>query len=224
MSSPVAAHHGSPRRSDCSVPTIHHGHHSPIPGVSSDSAFQPAGWKREVTHNSHNNTAPDNTDYGYDASGNDAAPPDEGTTEPAQPSRRPRRRCSVTKYSLVSNATEGSAESEMAQQIQHAEMMQQFRNGRSCPLQPTNSGYSMASSESFGMYHGETSISESEQLEGQVAPVKERRLSKFRKRLSMLGSYGGETSSPESEQLEEEKVAHEKKGKLSKLRKRLSMF
>jgi hypothetical protein len=174
-----------------------------------------------VTHNSQNNTAPDNTDYGYEHEHGNAAP-DEVTPEPAQPLRRFRRRCSVTKYSLVSNATEGSAEAEMAQQIQHAEMMQHLRNGRG-PLQATNSGYSMASSESFGTYHVETSSPESEQLEEQATHVKKRKLSKLRKWLSMLGTYGGETSSPENEQLEEQ-VARVKKGKLNKFRKRLSLF
>jgi hypothetical protein len=119
--------------------------------------------------------APENTDYGYGA---------EVTPEAAKPteSRRPKRRCSVTKYSLVSS--EGSAEAEMGQQIQQAEMLQSFRNGggaRPLPPQPTSSEYSTASTESFQTDDDETTSPET------AAPKKGKsKLSKLRRRLSVF--------------------------------------
>jgi hypothetical protein len=157
----------------------------------------------------YGDAAPGNQDYGYgDASPEygygdagpdrgigyaDAAPEDADhvhgevmpeaakVTEP----RRPKRRCSVTKYSLVSNATEGSAEAEMGQQIQQAEMMQNFRNGggaRPSPPQPTSSDYSMASAETMLTDDGVTPNPES------AVPVKKGKgkLSRLRRRLSVF--------------------------------------
>jgi hypothetical protein len=130
----------------------------------------------------YGDAAPENTDYGYGADpGPDAVAP-----QPAQPSepRRPKRRCSVTKYSLVSNANEGSAEAEMGQQIQHAEMLQKFRNGgsaRPSPPQPTISEHSTASTESFQKDDDQTTSPET------AAPKKGKStLSKLRRRLSVL--------------------------------------
>jgi hypothetical protein len=66
------------------------------------------------------------TDYGY--GDDEAAAPQEQAA--AAKSRRPKRRCSVTKYSLVATAqTEGAPEAEMVKQLHAAEMLQHFRNG-----------------------------------------------------------------------------------------------
>lgn len=81
---------------------------------------------------------PTNTDYGYGDSGPSNIDYDYGnseTTEPSEPAksapkpRRPRRRCSVTKYSLEETAEKGSAEAEMVKNLHAAEMLQKFRQG-----------------------------------------------------------------------------------------------
>lgn len=75
-----------------------------------------------------------NMDYGYGDPDNNADN-GENTAEPsnmtdsAKPARRPRRRCSVTKYSLEETAQAGSAEAEMVKNLHAAEMMQKFRQG-----------------------------------------------------------------------------------------------
>jgi hypothetical protein len=121
-------------------------------------------------------------DLGY----GDAAPDEAAAEEPkAAESRRPKRRCSVTKYSLVSSGDQG--ETAMAEQIQQAEILQSFRNGGgSRPPQPTSSGYSTASAETFNTDDGETPNPESEVFEKQVEHVKKGKLSRLRKRLSIF--------------------------------------
>ena len=110
--------------------------------------------------------APDTTDYGYggqDMGYGDGAPdmgygdgaPDMGYGDtapaPAPPkSRRPRRRCSVTKFSLEeASKTGGSQEAEMLQQLNSAQMIQNFRNaGARAPPHHSNSEYSTDSKSS----------------------------------------------------------------------------
>lgn len=64
-----------------------------------------------------------NMDYGY----GDSAPAEPAKEAPK--ARRPRRRCSVTKYSLQETAEKGSAEAEMVKNLHAAEMLQKFRQG-----------------------------------------------------------------------------------------------
>ena len=112
-------------------------------------------------------------DYGY----GDAPPP-----QPAPEAHRPKRRCSVTKYSLTSAET-GTAEHEMAQQLSSIDRINQFRSGggdREAP-QPTNSAMS------FGTNDGGSADPEAEP-EHAPAPVKAKgKFSKLRKRLSIFG-------------------------------------
>jgi len=122
----------------------------------------------------------DTTDYGY----GDEAPAMEAPT-----TRRPKRRCSVTKYSLTS-APEGSAESEMAQQINAHDMINQFRqnggNARATP-EPTHSGTSTVASVAT---EGSNNSSSSPRKKGQGHPEGAGKLGgrfrKLRKRLSMF--------------------------------------
>lgn len=78
---------------------------------------------------------PSGTDYGYGDPEPSNIDMDYGDSKPAEPAkpepkaRRPRRRCSVTKYSLEETAQAGSAEAEMVKNLHAAEMMQKFRQG-----------------------------------------------------------------------------------------------
>ena len=95
--------------------------------------------------NRYSDAKPDK-DYGHGTPPSPAAP--------AAPSenRRPKRRCSVTKYSL--EESKGSQEQEMVQQLNAAQMLENFRNGigfelpqqppkpeQRSPPAPTDSGY-----------------------------------------------------------------------------------
>jgi hypothetical protein len=64
-------------------------------------------------------------DMGYEE---DCSPPPE-PEKPEPKARRPRRRCSVTKYSLEESAQSGSPEAEMVKNLHAAEMLQKFRQG-----------------------------------------------------------------------------------------------
>jgi hypothetical protein len=129
------------------------------------------------------NASAPNTDYGY---GDDAGPGDVAPVKLPTETRKPKRRCSVTKYSLVSTATvEGSAEAEMATQIQQAEILQNLRNGgapRPLPPRPTRSEYSTASADAFP-----TDVTPTPESATAV-PVKKGKgkLRRLRKRLSMF--------------------------------------
>ncbi len=83
----------------------------------------------------YGDSAPSNTDYGYGDSPPGNTDYGYGDSEPAESvkeepkTRRPRRRCSVTKYSLEETAEDGSAEAEMVKNLHAAEMLQKFRQG-----------------------------------------------------------------------------------------------
>ena len=136
----------------------------------------------------YGNAQPDNTDYGY------------GDSEPAPPkTRRPKRRCSVTKYSLEESGQKaGTPEAEMVQQLHAAEMLQHFRNGGSGAPPPAapDSGYTTdgKSSETVA-----TTLSTDSSDEGantnspEMAPLPKTEkkkakggLARFRKRLSIF--------------------------------------
>lgn len=98
------------------------------------------GYGDNTTDYGYGDSAPDSTDYGYGDSGagaaeatdygygDDSGAPQEPTPQPK--GRRPRRRCSVTKYSLEEASKDsGTPEAEMVQQLNAAQMMQHFRNG-----------------------------------------------------------------------------------------------
>jgi hypothetical protein len=130
-------------------------------------------------------SAPD--DYGY----GDSAPDDYGygptddveqdtVAEEIAPKRRtPKRRCSVTKYSLVSAAENGGAEAEMVKNLQAAEIMNQFRNGGGIPpAAPSEGSTDSKSIDTVG------TLPRSEEA---AAPVKVSKFSRLRKRLSIFG-------------------------------------
>ncbi|GAX27421.1 hypothetical protein FisN_23Hh115 [Fistulifera solaris] len=138
-----------------------------------------------------------NMDYGYgddagDVYGYGDAEPDESApiedmgyeqdtvAEEIAPKRRtPKRRCSVTKYSLVSAAENGGAEAEMVKNLQAAEIMNQFRNGGGVPpAVPSEGSTDSKSVDTVG------TLPRSEQA---AAPVKVSKFSRLRKRLSIFG-------------------------------------
>ena len=118
----------------------------------------------DSTDYGYGNSAPDNTDYGYGDSApatdygyGDAAPEQDygygdSSPTPAPPAptkRRPRRRCSVTKYSLEeASKNGGAAETEMVQELNAAQMIQNFRSVGRGPPNHTNSEYSTDSQSS----------------------------------------------------------------------------
>lgn len=123
-------------------------------------------------------------DYGY---GDQAAAEDYGygdaVPEEVAPKRRtPKRRCSVTKYSLVSAAENGGAEAEMVKNLNAAEMLNQFRNGGGLPP----STQSIASTDSKSVDTVGTAP-QSEEVSGAACEKKISKFSRFRKRLSIFG-------------------------------------
>ncbi|GAX27310.1 hypothetical protein FisN_23Lh115 [Fistulifera solaris] len=126
-------------------------------------------------------------DYGYGEAEPDESAPIEDmgyeqdtVAEEIAPKRRtPKRRCSVTKYSLVSAAENGGAEAEMVKNLQAAEIMNQFRNGGGVPSAvPSEGSTDSKSVDTVG------TLPRSEEA---AAPVKVSKFSRLRKRLSIFG-------------------------------------
>lgn len=111
-------------------------------------------------------------DYGYEQ--------EDVVAEEIAPKRRtPKRRCSVTKYSLVSAAENGGAEAEMVKNLNAAEMLNQFRNGGGVPeAAPSEASTDSKSVDTLG------TLPQSDEA---VSPVKISKFSRLRKRLSIFG-------------------------------------
>ena len=133
----------------------------------------------------------DSDDLGYgntdDVYGYGETEPDMGygeqedvVTEEIAPKRKtPKRRCSVTKYSLVSAAENGGAEAEMVKNLNAAEMLNAFRNGGGAPeAAPSEASTDSKSVDTLGTLP---------QSEDASAPVKVSKFSRLRKRLSIFG-------------------------------------
>lgn len=140
-------------------------------------------------------------DYGYgDAKPNEDfgygdAKPDDAASAPAAPAgnRRPKRRCSVTKYSL--EESKGSQEQEMVQQLNAAQMLENFRNGvgieqqhqpqQRSPPTPTDSGYSTDGKSSETVMTAVSNDDEDPVVESKSVR-KTGAMAKLRKRLSIF--------------------------------------